>query len=141
MNLTLPLSDVDAARLDLGASLSDLGVEEYAALLVTEALTARGVYPEPTTRRGRYARTVADLDLPSQFHDEEYESDPKRYALVERGRTHDWVSTFDTLEAAGRHHVDQEAAEDWDLDHVRDLDTGQKYRAEFTTTASFSPLP
>jgi|SRR5581483_1792633 len=56
-------------------------------------------------------------------------AEPQRYLLVERS-IYDhtvWVTLAESLEAAGEYHDTQEYPEDWTIEGLWDLDTGEEY--------------
>lgn len=64
------------------------------------------------------------------------EAEPRRYALVEDNRLSapaHWITTFDSPEAAGTYHHEQEYAADWSINVLVDLDTGDEYDVDTVT--------
>lgn len=86
------------------------------------------------TRKDRYDALVAGLEgeVDPMW---DADAEPMRFATVERNvrSGYRWIGTFESIEDALNNHVDQEYAEDWDMDGLYDLDEGMRWD-EFTVT-------
>lgn len=65
-----------------------------------------------------------------------------RYLLVEESRFDNslYVTSHDALDLAGSYRDCQEEPEDWIVEALYDLDTGDRYYADVTTTFVLRPL-
>lgn len=96
-------------------------------------------------RRANYRKVLARF--PNEWSDPDAVVLPKdilptqRFVLVERS-VHDssvWVTLAETLEAAGEYHDTQEYPEDWPIEGLWDLDTGEEYYPVPNTSFEVKP--
>ncbi len=89
-----------------------------------------------TTRDDRFDEILDSYEIAE--HAEEQEGRLRQFLLVEENQRNTpayWATTWDSVADALAYHRDQEYAEDWMIDAVIDLDTGDEVPLTAGTSA------
>lgn len=141
----LPVSDSPGCQTAV-VNWDDLGDDFAAAEVVLDLLDDDTNLPDHVVARIRGTisevwpvevrqRALKELAYSYGIEESDIETDdPARYALVEQnvgGSSPPYFVTMHSSPAeAGKYHVEQEYASDWEVDALVDLDTGQTFSAE-----------